>query len=258
MIEFNVNTYRLETAIFQFAMLTRREVDDVTMKAAGELVGKLITITPPGGRRGRSVGLRGQISNEAKKRGESAVAADIAKIFPTSKLPHDTLVAMAEKGFRFKTGARSYDHVRDVAESESDLKRVHNFSRNPKSGRTRKMGGIGMAITRKSVRAAYIKKQQKKVGKLESGWLNAAKKLGTSKNQTPAWITRHGAGPGGASVSKRTKTTSITIYNRQVWFPSQMEQRLDFALKQTEKSLKKQMEHIIAKNAAKANRRMKS
>lgn len=256
MIDVQINTVNLEHALAEFATLSRKELGEVTKQQAGMLVGHVIALTPPGGSRGQAMADTGGISLAAKKRGEAAIAADIAKLFPTSNLPADQLAAMVSRGFEFRTGKGHKDTVREVAESAEDLKRIHQFARSPQSGRTRKMKGIGMAITRKAVLRQYIRQEIAKVGKLNAGWLAAASALRTASRGTPAWITRHGRRPGGADVSDRGARIGIRIYNSQTWFPTGMEARVALAVARRERGLRTAMEAILARRAAVAERRM--
>lgn len=256
MITASVDTSNLETALAEFAALTRKDLSEVTRQQAGILVGHVIAITPPAGKGGEAFTDSGGIGLSAKKRGEAAIAADIARIFPTSTLKHDTLVGMVKAGFEFQTGKGHKDIVREVAESADDLKRIHQFARNPRTGRTRKMKGIGMAITRKAVLKQYIRQEMAKVGKLNAGWINAARELNTAGRAVPAWITRHGAGRGGADVSDRTGRIGIRIFNSEVWFPSGMDARVALAVRRRENGLKKAAEAVLERRAKAAERRM--
>lgn len=256
MIDVKVDTSRLESAISEFALLTGKELAEETQRQAGILVGHVIAITPPGGKGGEGFTDSGGISLAAKKRGEAVLAADISKLFPTSRIPHDRLVGMVQAGFEFRTGKGHKDIVRDIAETEEDLARVHQFARNPTTGRTRKMKGIGMAITRKAVLRAYIRREIAKVGKLNAGWINAARELHTASRAVPAWITRHGPGRGGSSVLRRAGRIGITIYNQETWFPQGMEGRVALAVARRERGLVKAAEAILERRARNAKRRM--
>ncbi len=256
MIDVKVNTSRLEAAIAEFATLTRKDISEVYRQQAGILVGHVIAITPPGGKGGEAFTDSGGIGLDAKKRGEAVIAADISRLFPTSKLKHETLVGMVNAGFEFQTGKGHKDIVREIAESPEDLRRIHQFARNPRTGRTRKMKGIGMAITRKAILKQYIRQEMAKVGKLNAGWINAAREMKTASRAVPAWITRHGAGRGGANVTERAGKIGITLFNNEVWFPTGMESRVALAVRRRENGLTKAMEAVIARRAAAAERKM--
>lgn len=258
MIGIQINTANLERAIFEFALTTRKELADATIQQAGILVGHVIALTPPGGGKGQAFTENGGISLAAKKRGEASIAADISKIFPTSKLPAERLQAMVANGWEFRTGKGHKDTVREFAESTEDLKRIHSFARNPKTGRTRKMKGIGMAVTRKGILRQYIKQEIAKVGKLNAGWVAAARKLKTASRNVPAWISRHNdrLATGGADVRKNGSKVGIRIYNTQAWFPSGMESRVALAVARRERGIQVAIEAILEKRAKAAERRM--
>ena len=256
MIQVQVDTRALEKSLFDFAIASRKDMAEVVKQQAGILVGHVIALTPPGGKGGETLTDGGGISLAAKKRGEAVIAADISRLFPTSKLKTEQLSAMVASGFEFKTGKGHKDIVREVAESAADLHRVHQFARNPQSGRTRKMKGIGMAITRKTVLKQYIRQEIAKVGKLSAGWLAAASALRTASRATPAWITRHGRRPGGVDVSDRGAKVGIRIYNSQTWFPSGMEGRVTLAVRRREQGLKVAIEAILVRRAKNAEQRM--
>lgn len=258
MITVQADTRGLEKAMFDFAMTSRKLLGDVVKQQTGILVGHIIALTPPGGKGGDAMNDAGVISIAAKKRGEASIAADISKLFPTSKLPHDQLAAMVAGGFEFRTGKGHKDTVRDVAESTEDLRRVHQFARNPRSGRTRKMRGIGMAITRAPILKRYIRQEIAKVGKLNAGWLAAAAKLHTSQRATPQWIRRHRehATHGGADVKDNGPKIGIRIYNTQAWFPASMDARVRLAIQRRERGIYVAMEAILKKRATAAERKM--
>lgn len=256
MIDTQVNTSNLEAAIEEFATLTRKDLTEVYRQQAGILVGHVIAITPPGGKGGEAFTDSGGIALDAKKRGEATIAADITRLFPTSKLKHETLVGMVNAGFEFQTGKGHKDIVRDIAETTEDLARIHKFARNPRTGRTRKMKGIGMAITRKGILKQYIRQEMAKVGKLNAGWINAARELKTAGRAVPAWITRHGAGRGGANVTERAGKVGITLFNSEIWFPNGMEARVALAVARRENGLKKAMEAVLERRAKAAEKRM--
>jgi hypothetical protein len=119
------------------------------------------------------------------------------------------------------------------------------------------MGGIGMAVTRKALVAAYTRQAIRKVGLLNAGWIKAATALKTAARAVPAWITRHGAKGGGVAISEKPSTVAITISNTQTWFPSGMSARVQIAVKRREQGLIKAMAAMIERKAARANARMK-
>jgi hypothetical protein len=256
MIEIDLDTSGLETAILEFANVSRKALGEVVKQQAGILVGHVIALTPPGGRGGQALTDRGGIALEAKKRGESSIAADIAKLFPTSKLPTEALLSMTAAGMEFKTGKGHKDIVRDVAESIGELRILHQRARNPQTGRTRKGKGAAMAVTRKNILQQYIRQEIAKVGKLNAGWINAATELKTAGRAVPNWIKRHGAKDGGADIQNTGPMVGVRIFNNQTWFPQNMTSRVGLAVVRRENGLRKAMEAILARQARAAEQRM--
>jgi hypothetical protein len=72
----------------------------------------------------------------------------------------------------------------------------------------------------------------------------------------PAWITRHGAGPGGANISQPTGEGNITIYNQQAWFPGNMEGRVRDSIRRRENGIQKATQSILDRRARAAEARM--
>lgn len=254
MIDVMVDTSNLETAIAEFATLTRKDLTEVTKQQAGILVGHVIALTPPGN--GAGVSDTGGISLAAKKSGEQRMAADIAKIFPTTRLAPAAIDALIANRHEWEgpNGTKLLTHRR--ANTLSEMKTVHQEARNPRSGRTRAMGGRFTAIVRPALLKQYIRQEIAKVGMLNAGWLAAATELKTASRNVPAWIKRHGNRPGGAYVSDQGPRISIMIYNSQAWFPQSMEARVALAIQRREYGLKKAMEAVLERRTQAAERRM--
>ena len=257
MLTVKVNTRPMEEALAEFARIGRKDLDQVMQEQGGILVGHVIAISPPGGRKGQALGDRGGIELEAKKRGESRIAADIAAIFPTTTASEAEVKGWIRAGVKVKAGQHTRaQEVRDIAFTMADMKRVHQIARNRATGRTRTIGGANMAYARKGLLKAYIKQEQKRVGLLNAGWLQAAETLKTAKRATPAWITRHGKQAGSATITKGSARTGISISNFLGWFPAGMGSRVAIALNRRESGLKKAADAILERRARAAERRM--
>jgi hypothetical protein len=257
MFSIQADTSNLEAAIFEFSKASRQGLKITIKKQAGILVAHLIALTPPAGGRAQAMNDDGAVTLEAKKRGEARIAADIIRLFPTSKIKHDKLLNMVRGGYEWtaKNGRKTI--VRQVAETAGELRKTHQFARNPKSGRTRLMGGLSMAITRSRVLKEYIKQEKAKVGLLSAGWIRAANELKTTSRAVPSWIKRHGAKAGGVNISDRIGMVGIRIYNNQAWFPSDMTGRVQDALRRRERGLQAALADLLERNAAKAQERMR-
>lgn len=258
MITNQVSTVRLNRAMLEFSRLGRKEMRTVVREQAGIIVGHLIAVTPPGASKGQAMNARGGIANSAKKAGEAIIAADIAALFPTTKLKDAMVHGMVDAGFEWGTG-RGKKTVREFAETVADLERIHKFARSKSTGRV-KTGSTGqnMAVTRAPLRKAYIKQVQKQVGKLNAGWLRAANELKTSARATPAWITRHGAQPGGSGELRTVGGILVRVFNNVPYFPKDMERRVQRAVFHREKGLQKAIAAMIERRAKAANARMNS
>jgi len=258
MLSVQADTRNLESALAEFARVAKKDLAEVVKKEGASFVGHIIALTPPGSMRADSAGETKGITLDAKKRGEANVAADIAKIFPTSSLPEKKLRAMVAAGFEFRVGRGHKSIVREFIKTPEELRQVHEHARNRRTGRTRKVGGAMMAITRKAVLRRYIKQEQQKVGMLGAGWVPAARELKTTTRATPAWITRHAGSKGGADWLRKEKTIGVRIFNNQQWFPHDMKPRVERALRRTERGLMKAVEVMLERRAARAQARMDS
>lgn len=258
MIEVRIDTRRLNAAMQEFARESRKELDVVVRQQAGIMVGHLIALTPPAAGMGQAMSDTGAITLEAKKRGEGTIAADIAVLFPTTKLAEGKVRGMIDAGWEWGTGSGKKT-IREFAENIGDLERIHRFARSPASGRVRTgRTGQNMALTRAAVRKAYTKQAIKKVGLLAAGWIAAARELRTVGRATPAWITRHGKQPGGVSITRTTEGISVKVANRVAYFPKDMPTRVQRAVIWRERGLRRALEAMLDRRAKKANARMGS
>jgi hypothetical protein len=257
MIDLQINTSGLQAAIAEFARVSRKDITTVVRQQAGILVGHVIALTPPATHKGGMMTDTGGISLDAKKRGESSIAADIASIFPTTSLKDEAVEALIGIGHDWRGRGGRKMKIPVFAKTTEELRRVHQASRSPATGRTRQLGGSGMAVTRKAVLKQYIKQEQQKVGKLNAGWLSAGRDLKTAARAMPAWIRRHGERPGGSSTTNVEDRVSVRIFNSQEWFPGTMESRVRIALRRREIGLQKAVEAILERRAKAASARMR-
>ena len=256
MFETRVDTSKFNAAIRAFAKESRKGMEEVVKQRAGIIVGNLIAVTPPADAKGRSTGKKGQITSEAKKRGEDAVKADIFKLFPTSAAKEEKILAMIERGDKFKTFSIPRK-VPNYAANIGDLKRFHAQARSKSTGRVRTEYGKKMAVTRKSLRTAYAKEMAKRVGILNAGWLNAAQKLKTAKSKTPSWITRHGSKPGRVDFRYTKSGLTIILRNEMPYYPKDKNRRINKALERETYALEKATEAMIERKAKRATQRMR-
>jgi hypothetical protein len=228
----------------------------VLKQQAGLLVGHLIGMTPPGNIIGGTLNDAGGLTKASHDAGRFAIAGDIAALFPVSNLSEKRIQGMTDAGFEWGTG-RGKKIVRQTAFTEAEMERLHKAARSPLNGRVRTGArGVNMAVTKAKVRAAYIRKAQENVGLLAAGWLAAAAEM-NSKARIPAWVKKHGRQPGGATESRQRGGVTITLYNNQFWFPRDMARRVGYALARRERGLRKELEILMEKAAAKAQAKMK-
>ncbi|MES2995907.1 MAG: hypothetical protein V4733_03765 [Verrucomicrobiota bacterium] len=254
MVSAKINTGPLQAGMREFANVARKDLGEVAKQQAGILVGHVIALTPPGS--GGVSTEAGGIPLIAKKSGESRIAADIAKIFPTTRLPEAKIDALIDARHEWEGAGGQKLLVFRRANTLPEMKIVHREARNPRSGRTRVKGGRFAAIVRPALLKAYIRQEKAKVGVLNSGWLAAARDLKTASRNVPAWIKRHGASNGGSSVAGSGASTSIRIYNNLTWFPSGMAGRVQIAVSRRTSGLKKAVETMIERKAKAVQRRL--
>jgi hypothetical protein len=256
MLKIQVDTRRLNAAMQEYAKIARKDLDFIIRQQAGILVGNMIALTPPAAGRGQAITDRGGIASSAKKRGEARIAADIAALFPTTRIKDEAILGMIDAGFEWGTG-RGKKTVRQFAPTVADLARIHKEARSKSTGRV-KTGSTGqnMAVTRASVRNAYTRQAIKSVGILNAGWLRAARDLKTAARATPAWITRHGPKSGGVSIMRTWGGLAVTVSNRVPYFPKDMDRRVQRAIDHRYRGLRKAIEAMIERRNARANARM--
>jgi len=257
MIEAQADLRKFEFALKEFVKASGKGLDDVVRDQSKMMVGHLIALTPPGTPRSSTINDSGGITIAAKKLGEGAIRADIAALFPTSGMKPERVKGMIEDGFYWGTG-KGKKRIRQYAESMSDMERIHRQSRSRSTGRARVgQSGQYMALTRKALRNQFIREKIKDVGKLNSGWLRAAQKLRTAKGKTPAWITRHGSGPGDVIEKDTRAGLAITMQNRMDYFPKDQMRRYVYATRRRTYAMGKAIENMLEKKARRANQKMK-
>jgi hypothetical protein len=257
MLDTQIDTSKFEAAMREMAKVSKKDLDSVVSQQARIMVGNLIAITPPADGKGTNLTDHGGIDIKAKKAGESRIAADIAALFPTTKMKPASVEQAVEAGFEWGTG-KGRKIIHNYAPTEADLHRFHQAARDSQ-GRTRTGGnrGSNMAITHAAVLRSYIKKQQARVGLLNAGWINAARELGTAKRATPAWITRHPNQPGGSNKNVSEGKVFIRVFNSQAWFPRRMESRIKIAMDRRTVALRMDIKKKLEFAAARAQARQR-
>lgn len=257
MIYAEVDTSKLERVIDDFVIHSGKEMSEVVKQQAGQMVGHLIALTPPSKTRGVSLSKTGGITNAAKKIGEKAIRADIASLFPTTRMNREKVERMIENGYRWGTG-RGAKQIPRYAGSVSELRRIHKESRSPSTGRVR-VGSTGqrMAITTAALRREFAKEQIKTVGKLNAGWVRAAEELKTAKRAVPVWIRRHKGMPGSVQYLRKKNGLGIIVSNRMDYMPRDIRRRYQTAIDIRTRMLTKNLKLLMERNTKKANRKLK-
>ena len=210
--EFKLNTTSFMETAARFLANSKRDALVVMKQQAKGVIKEVISLTPPGG--------PGVSSGQARTRGTKNVKADALKVV---------------KGVNPKRAEQQ-----DVA-SIIESKRVR--------GRIRKEITPRILVPMAKLKA-YLKAKQQHVGKLASGWNEAAAKLGL---KPPAWIWRND-GPGMMDISVTDKDIIIRATNAVPYASemSKLRSRLQQALHLQRNKMNRQLKDFMAKAAKKA------
>ena len=161
-------------------------------------------------------------SEKAKKRGEKAVASDIAKVFAVPSEAYKDLLRTDKKlADRYWAAIqnRRFAQARGILQKSGSAwasiavgrldPALHHASRDVTGRVTRH--SPAMIVTGDKARDRYIAKKQRNVGYAKGAWLNAAKALGGRVRGAVQWATRHKTAPGTATVN--TSNPSVTLVN---------------------------------------------
>lgn len=176
---FKFDSRKLQAGAAQLAILARKKpVVQVMRGVAGQVVRRVASVTPPSG--------DGVTGTAAKKRGEAAIAGDLAKIMVASRKPDARgAVTPREVYLRFRN-------------PQSRSGRV-----NPRNLKNR------FAVKGPELRG-FVRDLQSLVGTLAGGWNAAAEELGV---KLPAWVRRHGTKNGVIRIAVSNRGIRITMTN---------------------------------------------
>ena len=211
-IEIKADIAGFERAIKRLADLQQKSGAAALKTAAKGFVRTTMDWTPPGS--------PGRSGSAARKLGEGAVKADVAKLFLPTRKP--------------------------VA--ATSMQAIHAAARD-RRGRVRKVR------EKTPVAAVDYRRYQKlvmgRVGWLASGWNAAAIKLGV---RVPAWIARHGSSAGQAAVKLEGWSPSVDIVNRVKYGGEvkDLKSRIARALESQRKSMERQIKWLTERNAKKS------
>lgn len=226
MKDFEVNTDYFAASLRRLSALNGKAQGDLLLSfAKTTLVNRdgtgLIDLTPPGG--GGTSGLA------AKRRGERAIARDLNRVFAPVRLK------------------------RRAAERHPDPAAIHRrllIAKRPgsplRSDRGKQKYYVDAAKFNALARALRVR-----VGRLASGWLVALHRLG---GRGPAWVERHGAGPGDVvvDVAGRKKVVEMSLLARAHAPVAELERRVPAALYYTSRRIKRAIEGTVAAQARRA------
>ena len=194
---------------------SKRPVVDLMKRAAGGVVRRVVSVTPPA---------KGKTDSGAKKRGEGTILSDLSRVM---------LPVTPKRG-----------------QALEDPVEVYRLTRNPRTGRVNGRFRKKRPVSRAEFNALK-RKLFAKVGHLAAGFNEAAEKLGVSM---PAWIKRHGNSHGVITI-KVTPTNIRISFSNKVGFVDNvdgLERRLQWAVDVEAKSIDRQVAAILKKEAAKA------
>jgi hypothetical protein len=219
-VELQIDTSEFEEAMRQFQSTSKKSFEENIRKEGRLLSQAIMQLTPPNKEKENKDG--GFVPSWNKAGGNKTIANDLAKIFRSSK-KGITNPAMLHKRFRTRRGRV----MNKTLFSETNDRRI-------------KVSKLG----------EYKKQMQARVGYLAAGWAAAAKSLNF---KVPVWIAKHSApGSGGAKLSGNKLEIELT--NNAVYgqIKSLLERRVKNALTFRAKTMMKQVNKYMSKDAAKA------
>lgn len=210
--EFKLNTRGFMEAAARFMAHSKRDALTVMKQQAKGIIKEVIAITPPGG--------PNVSSGQARARGLRNLKADVAKVV---------------QGVRADKAQQS--DVASVVEPKRVRGRIHSEV----------VPRILVPIDRLR---AYLKAKQQHIGKLASGWNEAAARLGY---KPPAWIWRN-QGPGSIDIAVTDKDITIRATNAVPYASdiSKLRSRLQQALHMQRNKLERQWQAFMTKTAQRA------
>ena len=213
---FKLDASKWNHAVRELAGLSKKKpVVDVMKRAAGSVIRRVVGVTPPA---------KGKADAAAKKAGETAIAADLAKLMVPGK-------ARALKG------------------GSEDPEALHGRARDKRTGRVNPRSRKVRSAVSPQALNALKKKLFAQVGHLAAGFNAAAQKLGV---KLPVWISRHGTRFGTISIILKATGIRITFSNRVKFVDNitELNRRLQWALNTEAKSILERQIPNAVKNVA--------
>jgi len=213
--QMTIDTSRFDRALAEWRQFAKLDGRKLLEEQARGFIKRVVGVTPPA---------TGTANIDARKAGEGAIKADLAKLF----------IPVVLKGKR--------------PEKWTDLAAIHDQARN-------RRGRVNRTNQRYYVDQAKLAALQKllisRVGILAAGWNASAEKLGV---KLPAWVRRHGTAFG--SVEVIVSATNIRIVMRNtVKFVNNVEgyeRRAQWALNAQAGALERQTKVMLERTARRA------
>lgn len=186
MTKVTINSKYFEDALESYAKDSKKSWEKLFAQQAQQLGKQIIAATPPmmANRLGKDSFKTG------KNRGEAATSSDILKIFTP-----------------YYAGFSNISETKMVIVSQKKMEELHNQNRNR---RGRVNGKFRNIYAQAELLNFYIKKKQKQVGYLASGW-NALRTAANTRG-IPQWINNKNAG-GFAKISGGDKSLKFLAIN---------------------------------------------
>ncbi len=194
-------------ALAPHAKKSRRELAE---EAARGFVKEVVALTPPA-----SKGKRG---SAAKKAGEGAIIADLARVM---------VAAAQRKGVKL-----------------ADPAAIHKRLRDPQTGRMNPRNLQHPYPVDASALRALKRDLLKRVGELAAGWNAGAQKLGV---KLPAWVARHGTKRSSAAVINTFRVFRIILTNavKYVTNVESYDRRIQSAINIQGKKMQRRAEFLL-------------
>lgn len=269
LIRLTVDGTRFQSALAKFSAFQNKSGQQILFEQAKLFVRDVIAITPPA---------QGKANAEAKRRGETAIAADLARIFTSGSQDFIRRFIEFNGGPELKEdfghrNAAALGFVYTRALKRGEMEQWHQ-DRRRKDGRVRHIGGgsgtnkesayrmttglrkadlraLDVGLVDKSSYAWFKRETQKRVGLLAGGWNAAAQKL---NYRAPAWVRRHGTDRGLVEITMGNGVFVIRVTNavRFVENVRGLQGRVQRALNYRAKQMEKQLPALEAKAAKRA------
>lgn len=261
-----LDTGRFNQALARFARYSQKGGQELLLDAARNFVRRVIALAPPS---------QGKANAGARKKGEQAIANDVARIFSPAtsqfigRFRDFYNGSVASEQFAHK-GAAALGFIYTRALERGEMAGWHGARRH-KDGR---VGRIGKGEGLNRTAAAHVttglrkgdlklldiglveqrdyewfkKSLQKHVGFLAGGWNRAARNLGYNP---PAWIRRHGEGAGSVSI-EMGRDRFVVIVSNDVKYAGNVKdltRNVQRALDETAAAMDRKVEFYLAKVA---------